>query len=64
LTIIADIALAAAIVFVIGKAIPCDFDYYLGTLICMALMTRDAATDMRINMWIEKTASRKNLGEN
>ena len=61
LTIIADIALAATIVIVIGKAVPGDFDYSLGTFILMALLTRDAATDIRINMWIEKTLREKNL---
>ena len=61
LTILADIALAAMIVIVIGKAVPGDFEYSLGTLIFMALLMRDAATDIRINMWIEKTFHEKNL---
>ena len=59
LTIISDIALAAVIVIIIGKAVPSDFDYSLGTFILMALFTRDAATDIRINMWIEKKLREK-----
>jgi len=61
LTIISDIALAAVIVIIIGKAIPGDFDYSLGTFIVMALQTRGGATDMRINMWIRKMLREKNL---
>ena len=61
LTIISDIALAAVIVIIIGKAVPSDFDYSLGILIFLALLMRDGATDIRINMWIEKTFHEKNL---
>lgn len=61
LTILADIMLAAVIVFVIGEAIPSDFDYSLGPIIFSALLTRDAATDMRIDVAIERAFRARNL---
>lgn len=61
LTIISDILLAVVIVYVIGQAIPGDVEYSLGTIIFMALLARDGATDMRIDVAIERAFRARNL---
>jgi len=64
LTIISDIALAAVIVIIIGKAVPSDFDYSLGILIFLALLMRDGATDIKTSIAIAQEFRRRNLDKN